>query len=473
MDWNNDKQLKLENYVKSIASETSNVDELFERVDWPYLITYLNIRNHQFIQMKVDEIYEEQYSIKVNDNGINTIIEEWRNKDSEIYREVSQIVENLNLQEFKVHDENGSKERADEIIHSEENQLDQVDDYVGEDNTVQNLPSLQEVSTENRQPLASHKVDLPKLTNTQRRMSLDLMHTIPMISSGTQMPELTKKKPNLSKPAPTTTTNVNVTTKTDINTNANKKGTALSNRSRFQDFLRKIKLKITRNTSDAASPPKSPLIVQLDDTLKGKSENLMDPQDKQIKSKNRYNPSELKKSRRLSLVGENLPLYIRQQLDANHSIQSPILRNSSYEADSASSTSLSKPQSRMHNLLENSQSLYSQSKDLSLIGSGSNQDYDTMPNTSEIERINEHNDETENGSDDDKEYILPDLLARYYGNEANQDDLITNINEIEDAFDFINVRSYDAYDEGEEAGGEDEEEEDEEYNEDDEYLFKI
>ena len=54
---------------------------------------------------------------------------------------------------------------------------------------------------------------------------------------------------------------------------------------------------------------------------------------------------------------------------------------------------------------------------------------------------------------------------------ANEEDLITNINEIEDAFDFINVRSYDAYEDMEEE--DEEEEDDEDYNEDDEYLFKI
>lgn len=480
MGWNSDKQLKLENYVKSIASETSDVDKFFEKVDWPYLTTYLNIRNQQFIQMKVDEIYEEQYSIKVNDDGINTIIEEWRNKDNVVYREVCQLVESLNLQEFKVHDENGLNERADGIIASEEGQLDQVDDQIVEENIVEVVPLLQEVSTDNRQSLHFPKIDLPKLTSTQRRMSLDLMHTIPMISNemSTQIPQLAKKKQNLSKPASTTTTNINVTTKTDINTKVSQKKAAVSNRNRFQDFLRKIKLKITRNVSDAASSPMSPLVVQLDDTLRGKSENLMvgtqNFQAKQVKNKDHYKSSEVKTVRRLSLVGENLPLYIRQQLEASNTAANPILQNSSYQADYTSSTSLSKRQSRMHNILENSQSLYSQSKDLSLIESGTNQDDDTMPNTSEIERINENNDETENGSDDDKEYILPDLLARYYGSDANEEDLITNINEIEDAFDFINVRSYDAYDqEGDDEGEDEGEDEEVEYNEDDEYLFKI
>ena len=433
--------------------------------------------NQQFIQMKVDEIYEEQYATKVNEIGANTIIDGWKNKDSSIYKEVSRLVDNLNIQAFKVNEENGLSEGTDDIQAPENGNPDQMDGHLLEDNMEEDSPLPERVSNKSGKTSTSPKIDFPKLTTTQRRTSLDLMYTVPRFSTGIsdQIPALTKTRPNLSKPASATTTNINVTTKTDIITNPNQKQLTVSNSNRFQNFLRKIKLKITRNVNEVGSSPKSPLIVQLDDTLKGKPENIADdPKNihgKQGKDKTRYKLSGLEKGRRLSLVGENLPLYIRQQLEANYSNQNPVLENSSFQVDSASSRSLSRRQSRMHNLLENSQSLYSQSKDLSLVGSGTNQDDDTMPNTSEIERLNENNDETENGSDDDKEYILPDLLARYYGGDANEEDLITNINEIEDAFDFINVRSYDAY---EDMEGEDEEdEEDEDYNEDDEYLFKI
>lgn len=427
--------------------------------------------------MKVDEIYEEQYATKVNEIGANTIIDGWKNKDSSIYKEVSRLVDNLNIQAFKVNEENGLSEGTDDIQAPENGNPDQMDGHLLEDNMEEDSPLPERVSNKSGKTSTSPKIDFPKLTTTQRRTSLDLMYTVPRFSTGIsdQIPALTKTRPNLSKPASATTTNINVTTKTDIITNPNQKQLTVSNSNRFQNFLRKIKLKITRNVNEVGSSPKSPLIVQLDDTLKGKPENIADdPKNihgKQGKDKTRYKLSGLEKGRRLSLVGENLPLYIRQQLEANYSNQNPVLENSSFQVDSASSRSLSRRQSRMHNLLENSQSLYSQSKDLSLVGSGTNQDDDTMPNTSEIERLNENNDETENGSDDDKEYILPDLLARYYGGDANEEDLITNINEIEDAFDFINVRSYDAY---EDMEGEDEEdEEDEDYNEDDEYLFKI
>lgn len=433
--------------------------------------------NQQFIQMKVDEIYEEQYATKVNESGVNTIIDGWKNKDNPIYKEVSQLVENLNIQAFKVNEENGLSEGTDEIQAPVNGNPDRMDGNLLEDNMDEDSSLPEGVSNKNGKASTSPKIDFPKLTTTQRRMSLDLMYTVPRFSTGIpdQIPDLTKKRPNLSKPASATTTNINVTTKTDIITNSNQKQLMVSNSNRFQKFLRKIKLKITRNVNEVTSSPKSPLIVQLDDTLKGKPENIVDDSKnvngKQGKDRNRYKLSGLEKGRRLSLVGENLPLYIRQQLEPNYSNQNPVLENSSFQVDSASSRSLSRRQSRMHNLLENSQSLYSQSKDLSLVGSGTNQDDNTMPNTSEIERLNENNDETENGSDDDKEYILPDLLARYYGSDANEEDLITNINEIEDAFDFINVRSYDAYEDMEEE--DEEEEDDEDYNEDDEYLFKI
>lgn len=450
--------------------------DFFDRVEWPYLTTYLGVENQEFIQMKVDEVYEEQYETRVNESEVNTIIEDWRNKDNSIYNEVCQLVESLNLKGFKMSNVNGLNEDVGDIQHQEPNKSNQDDGHILHNNSGEDLSLGVEVSNENRRTPISPKLDLPKLTKTQRRMSLDLMHTAPSASPqlSSHILELNKKRPNLSKPASATTTNVNVITKTDMNTNANQKEETASNSSRFQNFLRKIKLKITRDVGEIAPVQKSTLIVQLDDTLKGKAENIMDDfrktYTKEGRDKNPYKSTALKKARRLSLVGENLPLYIRQQLDVNNSNSNRVLDNSSSQIDSVSSRSILKRQSRMHNILENSQSLYSQSKDLSLMGSGIKQDDDNMPNTSEIERVNENKNESENGSDDDKEYILPDLLARYYDSDTNEDDILLNINEIEDAFDFINVRSYDTYENMEDV---EEEEEEEDCNEDDEYLFKI
>lgn len=42
--------------------------------------------NQQFIQMKVDEIYEEQYATKVNESGVNTIIDGWKIRITQFIR---------------------------------------------------------------------------------------------------------------------------------------------------------------------------------------------------------------------------------------------------------------------------------------------------------------------------------------------------------------------------------------------------
>lgn len=90
--------------------------------------------NQQFIQMKVDEIYEEQYATKVNESGVNKIIDGWKNKDNPIYKEVSQLVENLNIQAFKVNEENGLSEGTDEIQAPVNGNPDRMDGNLLEDN---------------------------------------------------------------------------------------------------------------------------------------------------------------------------------------------------------------------------------------------------------------------------------------------------------------------------------------------------
>ena len=206
--------------------------------------------------------------------------------------------------------------------------------------------------------------EMPKLTKTQRRMSLDLMHT----------PNVYHRR-HSSKPAVTETSNVNVLTKADL----------------------------------SPSQPKTLAVKQ-------ESLDIVQPRPKP-------QPLTDKRSRRISLVGENLPIYIKDQLN-------------------------SKPKklTRVDNLLHNSQSLY-MSKDLNSIKS----DSQTHTTNSDVDNTDPRDDDRD---DDDREYILPNSFTRDY--ETNDDD------DDDDEVDFVNVNS-----------SEEEEEEEEEEEDSQDYLFTV
>lgn len=144
-------------------------------------------------------------------------------------------------------------------------------------------------------------------------------------------------------------------------------------------------------------------------------------------------------------------MYIRQQLsmpNEEESADKDSVRAKSPETDSVNS--LSNKPSRIHNLLANSQSLYSHSKDVSSQNHTSNTSlYD--------------NDTT---SDNDKEYILPNLFTKYYGEDDGDSTVDAVIKGIEDMGDaeFVNVGGSSSIEE------EDDEEEEEE---EPDYLFSI
>ncbi|KAI5958235.1 hypothetical protein KGF57_002590 [Candida theae] len=112
------------------------------------------------------------------------------------------------------------------------------------------------------------------------------------------------------------------------------------------------------------------------------------------------------KTRRTSLVNEQLPKYIREQLrQGQQPVQKitpkPSVRKfiSNNLAPISDMREVSRKPSRLQNVVTNSQSLYAHSNDVN-----------STSNTSEIEHQLRYDTD-----DDDREYISPASLAKYYG----------------------------------------------------------
>lgn len=262
------------------------------------------------------------------------------------------------------------------------------------------------------------KVELPKLSKTQRRMSLDLMHSKPYASSS--LNGLTRAS-SLSKPALASTSNVNVLTK--------------------PNFTSKEPAGEAGVTGDPTKANKFNIALILP------NKNIIQP----IKSTDDNLFKDLNaKPRRSSLVGDKLPNYIKAQLNL-----------------AGDGKKLSNKQSRLHNLLSNSESLYVNNKDISSSRS------DVHTGTSDY-----YNSYENNSSDDDKEYILPNLITKYYEMNGQVDDDDIDFVQINGSFvhqdDFRSNGGLVEYEDelGQEQGNDEEHHNDDNDN-DDEYLFKI
>ncbi|KAI5966156.1 uncharacterized protein KGF55_000465 [Candida pseudojiufengensis] len=205
----------------------------------------------------------------------------------------------------------------------------------------------------------SPKIEMPKLTKKERRQSLDLMYSRPSLG--------VRKESQLTTDPAISTTNINVI----ASSKAVPKNSKKNNEAKY---------------NPSAKPGVATTI----------------------------------KRRRTSLVGEKLPIYIRKQLSENRQVQRITPKSSikhmalnqnkskigtksqdPQERYSPSNSDFSKKQTRLQNLLSNSQSLYAHSN---------SNEVDSTTNTSVSENRLRYDTE-----DDDKEYISPDSLAKYYG----------------------------------------------------------
>lgn len=263
--------------------------------------------------------------------------------------------------------------------------------------------------------------EVPHLTKNERRLSFELMHYIP--------------NPTLVKPAETGVSSVNVVTKvTDLETNGYipTKPTKNALTDKIKRYLGRLQLlnqnRQQRELEAKNRPIPAPLVVN--QTSRG---NEIAP---------------IGAARRLSVVGQNLPLYIKSQLELKEEVgaegyKGPEVTGGALAASNEDiySRSSSMPpkmkDTRIHNLLANLESLYfhhdGNSTGETSFGSNTN-------NESTI-------------SDADREYMLPNSFTQWNVRVRDTDGLHPYQSSLEESAN--------------------ENTDDDEEDDDDEYLFQV
>ncbi|KAK6202686.1 uncharacterized protein RJT21DRAFT_21120 [Scheffersomyces amazonensis] len=433
-EWTQDKELHLKKYVEEYSNAVIDLSQFYQRIDWVYLSRILEFPDVDFLKLKVDELYDSKYPyLYENELDVKRVAGYWKNKKTTLYREVNDIIVSLQLESFKT-------ER--DIVAPAPPQVPQVPQ--SSNDVGSSYISKVEV------PLTT-KMEMPKMTKTQRRMSLDLMH----LGANTSHDSIVglKRDTSLTKPAVISTTYVNAITKAEIavrNKNGNQMP-LISNR------LRNVSQRLGfRKPSESSRTVSAPLISYAEPATRT-------TQRKQTQQ------NRTKMERRGSLFGENLPQYIKNQLkqayetdSESNSKVSPVPPTETIKRDSNEDNGvIMKSPSRLQNLLANSQSLYAYSRDVS----SSRFHNGSQTHTNESETTDRHSEF--DGEENDREYISPDSLTRYNGIDDHEEVL----KEIDDGDDdlvqlVVSFDNLSRVNEGENESSFHE-------REDDDYLFKV
>lgn len=322
------------------------------------------------------------------DRELMALLHHHSSRESPLYNKVQSLIGGLNLREF---DSFSIPKHDDGFQNGTGNAKKQTPANYAEDLKV----SLQEV---------------PKLTKTQRRMSFDLM----------QMPNGTQRSPqvSLSKPPEAAVSNVNIVTKvTDLESRGyslvqlerrnSLKDKFSSYQNRFKLVNRRKNMSLTKNVPNTENPGIS-TIPEETGSLKGRINGSLKGSNGTGSIKE---PTVLlaDSPRRISLVGENLPLYIKEQLrqgseaaetsrmQESSAVKSPSSSHDLTDDAALGSTVPSTPfHKRVMGALVNSESVPLRTNDSEITDNS----FGHANNESTI-------------SDADKEYILPSLFDRF------------------------------------------------------------
>lgn len=328
------------------------------------------------------------------DRKLMGLLKHHNSAESPLYQNVLQLINGLNLREF------------DTFSNSEQANVTSKDPIAFRKSSVP-VPKMIDgfkVSTQ----------EVPQLTKTQRRMSFDLMQIHHGVQDSTRL--------FLRKPPEAAVSNVNIVTKvTDLENKGykpvRKKSDKNSLTNKIISYQSRFKLV---NKEKSKDPHPAGLISNILDRNrvnignKRPTINLQGDQGNGTPHLHEVLNSSTKSARRTSLVGENLPLYIKLQLgqlsepgDISHQkdTSNPHSLKSSNAPDSLPalhSASEPRPVNRGGlSLLANSEFLHLKIND----SESTDNSYGNGNNESTI-------------SDADKEYILPGLFNRFldYGN---------------------------------------------------------
>ncbi|CCE79755.1 Piso0_001843 [Millerozyma farinosa CBS 7064] len=295
-----------------------------------------------------------------------------------------------------------------------------------------------------------------------RNSTLKLIHgnSIYISKEPSDIPENNSfgKNSTLRKPASIGTSNINVVTKPTVSKQwkpALKTDNAQL-KHKILDISRRLKSGF--NKAHQEETPRNDL-EQLDQRLR--NTGLINAQRSNAKhvlpvaSKKQREPTNAeKRTRRVSLVGENLPKYIRAQLRNDLHIDNNTAPEKA-KGNSNKQKPVQRRASRIENVLANSQSLYAMRKPSSF-NSSHPEDDKTVSSESVSAGIEEQEEDIES-----EEYISPNSLTKFFASSTNDDDHDEILKGIDEMTGFMNIG---------EASYEDLAKDNEET---DDYLFKI
>lgn len=421
-----------------------NYYDIYDRINLKDLISITGSNNEELIKIRIDNFFEEELDPFRDIKEFNLIeaYDKVNENENPFMSEVHEILNDLQLETY-----------FDDI--------EQVSPNEEENSKASNLEKLieqglsgeekknQVVNSKGSQTINGHK----KINNTIIVLE-GIKYPLPFVP----VKDTLKWNSKLNRPAAIcSTNNVNVVTKSEIKPIVIPKTTTIKEKRR--SVLEKIKSSLFKSSSKT-SPNEQNHIGNIPTTAP--EANL----------ERRGNKNEIN-NRRTSMVVENLPLYIKNQL-ANDSLNEDNHENT-YLKNNDKSTSLkmnkdifkplqqntpvSKKPSRFKNILTNSQSMYAHSKEVS---SAKSNDSQTATNSGYVsDRIL-----GDSSNNEDKVYILPNLIAKAYEKYNDYNDEESGKDFQNDEIDFLNLNdSLDDYIENNEN--------DEDEDEDDKYLFRF
>ena len=430
-------------------------------VDIEYLSCLLEVENKDNLLRKVEEECGHLSAVDKSRKENCTGKKPWENQDSAIYDETVQIIRLLGLEKYR-----GQR-------NEEENPVSGTSENVGsrrEENNDDDVTTTNVEPTSNEQQHCKSQSPLPLTKNEgllRESQKNEKLQAGIMLSPHDDNCHLRELKGNSivtspAVPAPITISNVNVITKAELKAQGKPSDIQDTSkvRSGLRSVLRKIRESISRpdrkrrllwnsNKAGEKNKPSSNEVIGVESSAM--------PQQRESRAKDSHDKNQ---NRRSSVVGENLPFYIKEQLtslresqnlnnnpwarDTEQEQRIPTIRRPKQESSITSPTT-PKKQSRVQNLLANSKSLYSSWSEQPLHDSHNPESNDA--NLSSIGNYSEfdpdYGPDDNDDSESDKEYILPELFTKYFGSgDANQaeEEVLRSIENLDSQNDFFNLR---------------------------------
>ncbi|CAH2352799.1 hypothetical protein CLIB1423_08S01332 [[Candida] railenensis] len=474
MDLTESKVIQLHEYVQRFQ-HVDNFEELVQIVDWNFLYRILKITDKDIITDKLEEVFqdskEEIYTSPIFlDEELEEPLTLAHVEDNPFHGEVAAMFAALHLYKYTSIVEMKQKE----VVSTTNESHSYAENYdLGSSPYTRGErgKGIEEKTSKDKLlgPVTTGVVGANKVNSSDAASNHVMAHLNPF-----GLGQYSDNQTKLGKPAPIEITNLNVLTKPDVSASSKirpaQEGPIKS--SKGSPFVLADKLKYIRRKSFGFGEQKK--LQQLSPSMNSTAVSpVKDPVTTTapiVRSKS---------NRRTSMVEDSLPPYIRKQLETHMSPKTPpqpfspgeqydlLHRTHQSSVDNTSTiiqeeldeimppvTLTKKQSSRLRNVLSNSQSLYTISKN-TLPSLPPSQGESQASTVSDYLNDTDDDDGLEDDDEDDREYVSPTVVSPYLGFEDDDEN--------EDFPDFENLSREDST--------KDDDEDAEEEDDGDEYLF--